>query len=334
MAGDEQSSEVVLDCSPFWVRLIDVPFNKRKHSVAVDIANALGGFIEYDDSDPLGKEVDMRIKVILALNKPLRRGVEIAMTFNSVKWIDIKYERLGEFCFFCGKLGHIDKEFHDHELEQDEKIVNQYGPYLRASPNRRRNIISMAEKEKQKAWLQSMKKERTRELNYQDPGTIKLGPPSVVRKLLFNSPGWKKSSVDNSTEMKVLKVRAETGEVLGTNSVLAEGIVSENVVQNVDGGVGIGVSMLTGERNGGEGGGLVIWEESIGEGGRVGSDAGDVRERKEAGKIKRKFKRVNSKGRETKTGEGFDTIMQDVIFTKRSRSIEGEVDGDAMVGIQ
>ncbi|KAL2943337.1 hypothetical protein RDABS01_031685, partial [Bienertia sinuspersici] len=60
-----------------------------------------GGFIKYDDTDPLGLENSMRVKVTLDISKPLRRGMRIA-TCNSVsKWVDIKYERLGDFCYIC-----------------------------------------------------------------------------------------------------------------------------------------------------------------------------------------------------------------------------------------
>lgn len=76
--GDEQPSEVVFTSSPFWIRIKDVPFNRRNIEVAYGIGEIMGGFLEYDDADPLGWEEFMRVKVLVEIDKPLRRVVKIA----------------------------------------------------------------------------------------------------------------------------------------------------------------------------------------------------------------------------------------------------------------
>ncbi|KNA02739.1 hypothetical protein SOVF_215750, partial [Spinacia oleracea] len=86
-------SEVVFSKSPFWVRLLDVPFGRRNPSFAYDIGEDLGGFIEFDDSDPLGWEAFMRIKVLVDIDKPLRRVVKVASGGRGdkgEKWIGLK----------------------------------------------------------------------------------------------------------------------------------------------------------------------------------------------------------------------------------------------------
>uniref|UniRef100_A0A803MBU7 Reverse transcriptase zinc-binding domain-containing protein n=1 Tax=Chenopodium quinoa TaxID=63459 RepID=A0A803MBU7_CHEQI len=101
-----------------------------------DIGESLGGFMEFDDSDPLGWCEFMRLKVMIDVRKPLRRGVFIACGGPKSKWVDIKYERLGEFCFSCGMLDHIDKEcaVKEGESEASRAVVYQYGTWLRESP--------------------------------------------------------------------------------------------------------------------------------------------------------------------------------------------------------
>ncbi|KAL2941943.1 Proline/serine-rich coiled-coil protein 1 [Bienertia sinuspersici] len=42
----------------------------------------------------------MRIKVMVDIRNPLRRGMRVATNPNSSKWVDVKYERLGDFCYF------------------------------------------------------------------------------------------------------------------------------------------------------------------------------------------------------------------------------------------
>uniref|UniRef100_A0A803MCJ0 CCHC-type domain-containing protein n=1 Tax=Chenopodium quinoa TaxID=63459 RepID=A0A803MCJ0_CHEQI len=110
MLGGEQPLEVEFLSSPMWVRLLDVPFNKRNSSVMYDIGEALESFLEFDDSNPLGWGEYMRIKVMTNVRKPLRRGVFIATEGKEVKWIDVKYERLADFCFYCGILDHTERD--------------------------------------------------------------------------------------------------------------------------------------------------------------------------------------------------------------------------------
>uniref|UniRef100_A0A803MNY5 Zinc knuckle CX2CX4HX4C domain-containing protein n=1 Tax=Chenopodium quinoa TaxID=63459 RepID=A0A803MNY5_CHEQI len=92
------------------IRLMDLPFNKRNPSVLYDIGESLGGFLKLDDSDPLGWSEFLRIKIMVDVRKPLRKGVFIATGESRSKWIGIKYERLADFCFYCGRLAHTDKE--------------------------------------------------------------------------------------------------------------------------------------------------------------------------------------------------------------------------------
>lgn len=51
----------------------------------------------------------MRIRVDLPINKPLRRGANIVNLDGDKYWFTFKYERLPNFCFLCGILGHDEK---------------------------------------------------------------------------------------------------------------------------------------------------------------------------------------------------------------------------------
>uniref|UniRef100_A0A803MIX6 CCHC-type domain-containing protein n=1 Tax=Chenopodium quinoa TaxID=63459 RepID=A0A803MIX6_CHEQI len=116
LQGDEQPSEITFTHTPMWVRLLDVPFNKRNVSVMYDVGEFLSGFIEFDDDDPLGWDEYVRMKILVDIRKPLRRGVFLATGSSSTKWVDMKYERLSDFCFFCGQLDHTDRECHTKRL--------------------------------------------------------------------------------------------------------------------------------------------------------------------------------------------------------------------------
>uniref|UniRef100_A0A803KPE0 Zinc knuckle CX2CX4HX4C domain-containing protein n=1 Tax=Chenopodium quinoa TaxID=63459 RepID=A0A803KPE0_CHEQI len=123
-----------------------------------DVGEFLGGFIKLDDSDPLGWGECMRIKVLVDINKPFRSGLFLASGQNQSRWIDLKYERLADFCFFCGRLDHTEKEcqYKEQAKEGDTKMAYQYGPWLRASP-RKRIRVDMAERDFEKAWLDKLR---------------------------------------------------------------------------------------------------------------------------------------------------------------------------------
>lgn len=93
----------------------------------------------------------MRIQVAIDINKPLRRGIKIATGQKASKWVDIKYERLGDFWYYCGRLGHIDKDcsFITDDEGTSKELVYKYGPWMRASPLKRNKVPKIeAEKER------------------------------------------------------------------------------------------------------------------------------------------------------------------------------------------
>nr|CCA66039.1 hypothetical protein [Beta vulgaris subsp. vulgaris] len=130
--GDTQPSDVVLETSPFWVRIYNLPFNCRSDTEVRAIAGGLGPVLEVDIDD-FGLERFCRVKVELNIFKPLRRRQRIRRKDGAVASIDYKYERLPHFCFRCGVLGHGDKDCNAEVPEEWEKEMG-WGQWLKASP--------------------------------------------------------------------------------------------------------------------------------------------------------------------------------------------------------
>lgn len=49
-------------------------------------------------------------RVLLNVEKPLKRRMRIKREGDGWSWLNFKYERLGTFCFVCGILGHSERE--------------------------------------------------------------------------------------------------------------------------------------------------------------------------------------------------------------------------------
>lgn len=123
----------------------DVPLNKRTKSMAMSLAEKMGSFVEFDESDPIGWSKFMRVRVDVRLDKPLRRGAYIA-TSNGSKWVKFKYEKLMDICYACGKLGHNYQQCIKYD---DVTPVAElpYGMWMRGSPTRRRRTVDFRKEE-------------------------------------------------------------------------------------------------------------------------------------------------------------------------------------------
>ena len=97
-----------------------------------ELGNRLGRYIESNKRSWLSEQAKfMRIRVDLPINKPLRRGGNIVNMEGEKFWVMFKYERLPNFCFCCGFLGHDEK--HCLESQQSPNTTKQYGVWLQAN---------------------------------------------------------------------------------------------------------------------------------------------------------------------------------------------------------
>ncbi|KAL5823122.1 hypothetical protein ACOSQ4_021022 [Xanthoceras sorbifolium] len=105
--------------------------------VARLIAEEVGTIVEFpmDSKDLWGKF--LRIKVRIDITKPLKRGIRMRLeNFETLITALIKYERLPDFCYGCGYIGHSVRECHNSEVRKSimEGVEPKFGVWLRASP--------------------------------------------------------------------------------------------------------------------------------------------------------------------------------------------------------
>ncbi|XP_021775621.1 uncharacterized protein LOC110739484 [Chenopodium quinoa] len=133
----EQSRDVNLNFSPFWVRIKDLSFDCRTNSHVNMIASKLGDVIEIEE-DSVAICKSRRVKVMLDVQKPLKRYQTLRTKEGNVIRINLKYERLPFFCFSCGTMGHSERDcllVSDDSNEQG----HGWGAWLKASPMKGKN---------------------------------------------------------------------------------------------------------------------------------------------------------------------------------------------------
>ena len=78
----------------------------------------------------------MRIRVMVAVQKPLKRSKRIKKQGGEAKTVTFKYERLEIFSYLCGKMGHAENACELRFTMGVDDGVRGWGPELRVE-NRR-----------------------------------------------------------------------------------------------------------------------------------------------------------------------------------------------------
>lgn len=200
--GYVQSSQLEFKETQFWVRAYDIPVIAMNMAIAKIIGDVFGRALELDEEQVMLSAKYLRVRVMVDVTKPLRRG--IIMVFGKTKvWVELKYERLPNFCCTCGWLGHVEIDCEEDNIEQGQQF---YGDSLRASPLKRINERDMLEKEKAKAWRFNYKA-REKEKHKEKP----------QRRLLdILNDGGEESEVQHSeAAVRWLKSGSQVLDILG-----------------------------------------------------------------------------------------------------------------------
>ncbi|CAA0841608.1 Unknown protein [Striga hermonthica] len=74
----------------------------------------------------------MKLLVDLQLNEPVLRGTHLKLGTDST-WVEFKYENIQNFCYYCGRIGHGDKNCSSKRDDANRSVLNigQYGDWLR-----------------------------------------------------------------------------------------------------------------------------------------------------------------------------------------------------------
>lgn len=104
---------------------------------AEKVSNFMGIFVKVDDRILKGNHIEkyLRIRVRIHADSPLKTRFFLPRSQQPALWVQFKYERLGNFCYQCGRLGHslsyCTMEVKTTKGAMDPRFA--YGPWLRSS---------------------------------------------------------------------------------------------------------------------------------------------------------------------------------------------------------
>lgn len=70
----------------------------------------MGKVVKIEGSKEFGGDGFIRVRVIVDITQPLCRGIVVTLENGMKTWVSFKYERLPNLCYWCGCVGHDDKD--------------------------------------------------------------------------------------------------------------------------------------------------------------------------------------------------------------------------------
>ena len=137
--ADTSIAEMECRWCSFWVQIHNLPVRRMTREYATALGKAVGMVEQVaEDEEERGREGCMRIRVKIDISKPPCQGRKAMLAGGKEIWISFKYERLPNFCYWCGMLTHGDRDCdrwlrNKGTLRREEQ---QYGAWLRAGVDR------------------------------------------------------------------------------------------------------------------------------------------------------------------------------------------------------
>ncbi|TXG71426.1 hypothetical protein EZV62_000005 [Acer yangbiense] len=134
--GRGSISQLKFNKVELWIQIHDVPIICMNKRTAKWMAEQIGRVIEipFESKDCWGKF--LKVKVQIDITKPLKRWLHLKLDkSNDIVMVSLKYERLPEFCYVCGRIGHANKECSDVEakIKALKGVSTKFGSWMRAS---------------------------------------------------------------------------------------------------------------------------------------------------------------------------------------------------------
>ncbi|XP_030483377.2 uncharacterized protein LOC115699973 [Cannabis sativa] len=128
-----------LNTMEIWVQVYNLEVGYRSDRVLQGVGVYIGTYVSSCPKNFAGIWRDyFRVRVLINVEKPLKRRMRIYKNKVEWFWANFKYERVLTFCFICGIIGHSERFCHRLFEESLETIAKPYGLFMEA-PDRRQS---------------------------------------------------------------------------------------------------------------------------------------------------------------------------------------------------
>ncbi|KAL0405584.1 UNVERIFIED_CONTAM: hypothetical protein Slati_3872300, partial [Sesamum latifolium] len=144
MEDTDDPGGINLDWCPFVVHIHDIPINLRTDQVFISVGNKICQYVEVLSKEGnLTWNSSVRVRININVNKALKQQIRIRLDISAEVTLRLTYERLPNFCYICGRIGHISKfcELHYSEGFVDPGPDYPFGPWLRENGPLRNQLM-------------------------------------------------------------------------------------------------------------------------------------------------------------------------------------------------
>ncbi|CAA0831667.1 Unknown protein, partial [Striga hermonthica] len=122
-------------CIRIWVQVWNLPLHWMSMEAGAKIGQKIGKVINVV-MPGAGSAKGQLIKILAELNlkEPIPRGTNLKVGSEN-RWVEFRYESIQTFCFYCGLIGHSDRncQLKKDDLKRNVLNVGQYGEWLRTT---------------------------------------------------------------------------------------------------------------------------------------------------------------------------------------------------------
>ncbi|KAJ4839622.1 hypothetical protein Tsubulata_026016 [Turnera subulata] len=105
--------DITFNDGDIWVQVSGLTPGQMTIQKVEKMAFLFAGIEEIDlpaDNSPHWGDY-FKMKVPIQLHKPLPTGFVCKKRGDEVSWANFQYEKLGDYCYYCARIGHVEKEY-------------------------------------------------------------------------------------------------------------------------------------------------------------------------------------------------------------------------------
>jgi hypothetical protein len=126
------------DHVPVWIQLWGLPHHCKTKAMGRHLGSLMGEVENSEVYEYPGKKIIIKIKVAINVHKPIQSGIHVGNPTDGTCWVDFRYEKLPQFCFNCGLIGHAANLCRNQALNME--TLAPLGPWIRSTQFGKRKI--------------------------------------------------------------------------------------------------------------------------------------------------------------------------------------------------